>query len=78
MKVAGLKKIIFSLDDDTEVMIRNTVNPCGNIQELAQVELSVSSFFGVEHPCIILNTTNSKDVKEDENGELIDFISNDC
>lgn len=77
MKVVGLKKIIFSLDDDTEVMIRNTVNPCGNIQELVQVELSVSSFFGVEYPCIILNTTNSKDVEEDENGELIEFISND-
>lgn len=76
MKVKRLKEIIGKLDDNSEVMIRNTVNPCGNIQDLAQVELSTYMFFGLEYPCIILNTVNSKEVKEDENGDLVDFISN--
>ena len=76
MKVKRLKEIIDKLDDNSEVMIRNTVNPCGNIQDLAQVELSTYMLFGSEYPCIILNTVNSKEVKEDENGDLVDFISN--
>lgn len=76
MRVKRLKELLQHLDDNTEVMIRNTVNPCGNIQDLAQIELSTYMFFGVEHDCLILNTANSQEIAEDENGDLIDFISN--
>lgn len=75
MKVKRLKELLENVEDNTEIMIRNTINPCGNIQDLEQVELSTYMFFGSEYPCIILNTVNSKEIKEDEKGDLIDFIN---
>lgn len=75
MKVKRLKELLSKLDDNSEVMIRNTVNPCGNIQDLVQIELSTYMSFGSEYDCIILNTVSSKEITEDENGDLIDFVA---
>lgn len=74
MKVKRLKELLENIDDNTEIMIRNTFNPCGNIQDLDQVELSSYMFFGKEYECIILNTSNSKKIEENEAEEIIDFI----
>lgn len=40
MKAKILKDIVNSIDDDTEIFIRNSVNSCGNVSELIQVELA--------------------------------------
>lgn len=74
MKAKRLKEIVNSIDDDTEVFIRNSVNPCGNIQELEQVEVSTYGFFGKDIPCLILNTDSSKEIETYEEDEYIDFI----
>lgn len=75
MRVKRLKEIINVLDDNLEVFVRNTVNICGNIQELDQVEKSTYGFFGETLPCVILNTDYSKEMALNENDEIIDFIS---
>ncbi|RDU22877.1 hypothetical protein [Anaerosacchariphilus polymeriproducens] len=74
MKVKRLKEIISDLDDDLEIFIRNTVNPCGNIQELDQIELTTYGFFGTEITCAILNTDSSKKMEYNEDEEVIDFV----
>ena len=74
MKVKQLKEILASLDDDTELFIRNSVNPFGNIQSLDQIELSTYGFFGVSVPCVILNTDSSKELETNEEDETIDLI----
>lgn len=60
MKVKELKYILNEYNDNAEIFIRNTVNPCGNIQELEQVQLSTYSSFGTVSSCLILNTNTSK------------------
>ncbi len=45
MKVKRLKEILSKLDDDLEIFIRNSVNICGNIADLYQVEKSTYGFF---------------------------------
>ena len=48
-------------------MIRNSVNPCGNIGDLENVEQSSYGFFGKNIPCLIFNTANTeKELEEDE------------
>lgn len=74
MKVKRLKELLKNIDDDTEVFIRNTVNICGNITELDQVEETSYSFLGKSIPCIILNTSNSKEIELDKDDEILDFI----
>lgn len=76
MKAKRLKELLNNIDDNTEVFIRNSVNICGNIQELEQIELSTYGFFGVSEPCIILNTPNSKEIETDEEDDYIDFLNN--
>ena len=56
MEVKRLKELLEKMPDDMEVFIRNSVNPCGNIGELEQVEKSYYGFFGDLIPCVILNT----------------------
>ena len=46
MKAKRLKELLETIDDNTEIFIRNTVNICGNISELEQVEESSYGFFG--------------------------------
>ena len=60
MEVKRLKEILNELDDNLEIFIRNSVNICGNISELEQVEKSEYGFFGKNIDCIILNTEPSK------------------
>ena len=60
MKIKELKKLITKLDENAEVFIRNSVNVCGNIQELDEVEISTYGSFGHDIPCVILNTDSSK------------------
>ena len=69
MKVKRLKEILNNLDDDLDVMIRNSVNICGNISELAQLEKSAYGFFGSEIPCIILNSDVNLKLDEEDNSE---------
>ena len=74
MKVKRLKELLKTIDDNTEIFIRNTVNVCGNISELDQVEESSYAFFGKSIPCIILNTANSKEIELNSDEEIIDFL----
>jgi len=76
MKAKRLKEIISVLDDEIEVFIRNSANPCGNIQELEQVEVDTYGFFGVNIPCAILNTDSSKKLEHTGNDEIVDFKNN--
>lgn len=75
MDVKRLKEILSGLDDDTEVFVRNSANPVGNIQGLDQVEMSTYGFFGKSLPCVIFNTGSSKEIEENEQGDILDFIS---
>lgn len=70
-----LKELLNNIDDDTEIFIRNSVNPCGNIQELEQVEVSTYGFFGEDINCLILNTDSSKEIERDKEANYIDFIN---
>ena len=74
MKVKRLKEILNNLDDDTEVFIRNSVNICGNISELDQVQKSTYGFFGSILPCVILNSSVNLQTEEDEEGNIKDYI----
>lgn len=74
MKAKRLKELLAHVDDDCEIFIRNSVNPIGNIQELEQVEESFYSFFGDDISCLILNTSSSKVLEEDDEENTIDFI----
>ena len=76
MNVKRLIELLSGFDDETEIMIRNSFNVCGNISELRQVEKSNYGFFGVSVPCIILNTYHSVNGVgiEDEEGNSIDYI----
>lgn len=74
MKAKRLKEIISNIDDDTEIFIRNSVNVCGNIQALEQVEVSTYGFFGVSEHCLILNTDSSTEIETTEDDRYIDFI----
>lgn len=82
MNLKRLKEIVSKLEkidninDDTEIFIRNSYNPCGNIQGLEQVELSTYQTFGITENCIILNTSNSKELEVSNNEEYLDFIEN--
>ena len=60
MKVKRLKEILNELDDDLEIFIRNSVNICGNIADLYQVEKSTYGFMGDSIDCVILNTCHAK------------------
>ncbi|MDB2104999.1 MULTISPECIES: hypothetical protein [Bacillota] len=77
MKAKRLKELLETIDDNTEIFIRNTVNICGNISELEQVEESSYGFFGKSISCVILNTSNSKEIELDDNDEIIDFIKSE-
>lgn len=66
MTIGELKQIINKIDDDMEVFIHNSVNFCGNIGELEQVELTTYGFFGKSLPCIVLNTAHTKEKLETE------------
>lgn len=74
MKIGRLKEILSNLDDDLEIFIRNSVNICGNIGELYQIEKSTYGFMGDSVDCIILNTYYSKNLEEDDNENIIDYI----
>ena len=74
MKAKRLKEILTNIDDDMEIFVRNSVNFCGNIQELEQIEVSTYGFFGVSLPCLILNTDSSKKIETNGEDEYIDFI----
>ena len=78
MKISRLKEIIKDMPDDLEVFIRNSVNTCGTIADLEQVEKSYYGFLSTDIPCIILNTahTNQKlEFNDDDN--YIDYIETD-
>jgi hypothetical protein len=74
MKAKRLKEILANVDDEFEIFVRNSVNPCGNIQELEQAELSTYGFFGSSIPCLILNTDSSKKLETNEEDKVIDLI----
>lgn len=51
-----LQDILKQYPDNTEIFVHNVINPCGNISELGQVELSTYGSFGESIPCIILKS----------------------
>lgn len=71
MKVKRLLQILNGLPEDLEIFIRNSVNICGNIGELEQVEKSTYGFFGTSIDCVILNTEYAKPEIINEDGELV-------
>lgn len=75
MNVKHLKELLKNVDEGMEVFIRNTINPVGDIEELQQIECSSYVSFGQEEPCLILNTYSSKDLEEDSEGMIVDFLS---
>lgn len=77
MKAKRLKELMANVDDDTEIFIRNTVNVCGNLSDLNQVEESTYGSFGISIPCIFLNTSNSKEIELNNENEIIDFIKSE-
>lgn len=83
MKVKRLKELLEKMPDDMEVFIRNSVNICGNIGELDQVEKSYYGFFGDMIPCVILNTQYALPEREifteDDAGDkfIIDYRETD-
>lgn len=74
LNVKRLKELLNKFDDDVEIMIRNSNNPCGNIAELYQVEKSSYGFFGASIPCIILNSASSKEMETDQEENIIDYL----
>ena len=56
MKVKELIKLLEQVNGEDEVFIRNSVNPCGTIGELIQVEKGQYGFMGVRIDCILFNT----------------------
>ena len=79
MKLKRLKEIIKDVDnDEIEIFIRDSINPCGNIGSLEQIEVSTYGSFGESVPCIILNTEYSKVIEENTKEEYIDFIKENC
>ena len=74
MKAKRLKETINNIDGETEIFIRNSINPCGNIQELAQVEMSTFGLFGLSIPCLILNTDSSKILETNVEDDVVDFM----
>lgn len=74
LTVKELMQILSQIPEDTEIMIRNSFNPCGNIDNLVNVELSSYGFFGNSIPCVILNTGNTaKELEMNEDGDYIPF-----
>ena len=74
MKAKRLKEILNDVDDELEVFVRNSVNICGNIGELEQIEISEYGYFGTLIPCVILNTDSAKKIESNEEDGFIDFI----
>ena len=75
MKVRKLKEIINNLDDNLDIFIRNSVNICGGVSELEQVEKATYGFFGDSIPCLILNTCHVDiDLERDKEGKALDFV----
>lgn len=66
MRAKELKELIKNVDDNIEVFVRNSVNICGNIQELAEVEIATYGFFGTSLPCVILNTDSSEQWRKEQ------------
>lgn len=75
MNVKRLKELLAQIDDETEIFIRNSVNPVGNIDELRQIEKSTYGFFGESVPCVILNTSSSKALEFDEDENILEFLA---
>ena len=64
MRVKRLKELLNKVDDNQEIFIANSMNICGNISELDQIEETTYGSFGSDIPCIILNSENAKNVKK--------------
>ena len=77
MTVKELMEILSQIPEDTEIMIRNSVNICGNIGDLENVEISSYGFFGSSIPCVIMNTAHTaKKLEMNEEGDYIHFTQN--
>ena len=75
MKVRKLNEIINNLDDNLYIFIRNSVNICGGVSELEQVEKATYGFFGDSIPCLILNPCHVDiDLERDKEGKALDFV----
>lgn len=76
MKIKKLKELLENIPDNYEIFIRNSINLCGNVSKLVQVEKSKYGSFGQLLDCIILNSEDcsvkGKDLI-DENDSIIEY-----
>ena len=61
LNVGELKKMLKGVPNDTEVFIRCTFNPVGNIVEAGNAAKSEYSFFGTSIPCIIIEPCDEEE-----------------
>lgn len=61
MKIKDIKEAIKNLDNNLEVFIRCTYNPCGNIIEAGKFNKSTYGFFGKSIDCIIIEPIGDED-----------------
>lgn len=75
MRVKELIEWLQKFDKDLEVFIRNSVNICGNISELSQIEKTTYGFFGTDIDCVVFNSANSaNDFKLNEIDDYVQYI----
>ena len=77
MTVGRLKELLNKLPDDLEIYIRHSYSVCGTIAELENVEHTNAYTFGEHYRCVVLNTCRAKKLKQDEEGNYIDYEEND-
>lgn len=65
-KVKDLKEFLMDLDDDLEIFVNNSLNPLGNISELAAARSDSYGFFGESLPCVILDTAQNVQFDEED------------
>lgn len=58
-KAKDLKEFLKSIDDDVEIFIENSINPVGNISEMAEAKEDKYGFFGSLIPCVILKSAQN-------------------
>ena len=72
MRVGRLKELLENIPDEVEVFVRNSVNVCGNISGVSQLEKSAYGFFVESLPALFINSDHS--MVEHERGEYAEFI----
>lgn len=62
--VGDLKEVLKKYDDELEIFIRNSVNPCGNIAAMCEIKDDTYGFFGESIPCLIIGSESNTEFEE--------------